>query len=142
MKPVILGTIASVGLLLVYVVTMTLLTGSWAATIEQFTVLWWLMVPISVGFGTQVGLYVKLSDTMKQHARDTLAAGGSSAVIGMLTCCVHHIADILPLVGLSAISIFLIRFQIPILVTSLAINGIGIYFMLKHLQTVTQRRNV
>lgn len=63
-----------------------------------------------------------------------VGASGVSASVAMLACCAHHATDVLPLVGLSGISIFLARYQIPLLVVSLIINGMGIYIMLKHLQ--------
>ncbi len=57
---------AGIALLLVYAVTMTLLSGTWVAAFEQFTALWWLMVPLAAGFGIQVGLYVRLTTVMKK----------------------------------------------------------------------------
>jgi len=52
----------------------------------------------------------------------------------MVACCAHHLADVLPFLGLAGVSIFLVRYQIPILLLSLAINIIGIAMMRKHLK--------
>lgn len=86
------------------------------------------MIPIAGAFGLQVGLFTKL------HAQKrSLAAGGSSATVSMLACCAHHATDALPFLGLSAASLFLARYQIPILAVSLAINLIGVAILWRRL---------
>lgn len=113
---------------------MMLLSG-WTAAVEQFRSLWWLMLPLAAGFGIQVGLFSLIKSTIK--TKSSIAAGGTSAGIGMLACCSHHVTDVLPLIGLSGVSIFLLRYQIPILSISIGINLIGIFIMLKHLKMVS-----
>ncbi len=132
-KPILYGALSSIGLLGLYAFTMTLLSG-WGAAVEQFVTLWYLMVPLALGFGVQVGLYTKLKASMQKHSRKTLAVGGTSAGGSMLACCVHHATDFLPILGLSGVSILLTQFQKPILIISLGINIVGIYAMLKHLK--------
>ena len=111
---------------------MTLLSG-FAAAIEQFQALWYLMVPLAVGFGIQVGLYAKLKQAIQQKTQGALAAGGTSAGVGMLACCAHHAADVLPVLGLSAAAMLIDRYQVPFLMASLLINLIGIAVMWRHL---------
>lgn len=107
---------------------MTTFNG-WQAALEQFQTLWWLLLPLSVAFGIQVGLYVQLKQTLRAKNTVALATGGASAGMGMLACCVHHATDVLPIIGMSALSIFLIRYQQPILLVSLGINIFGIWHM-------------
>ncbi len=133
MKSVVYGILAAIGLLSIYAVTMTLLSG-WGAAVEQFSALWYLMVPLAVGFGIQVGLYTKLKATIRERSKGALAAGGTSAGTAMLACCAHHATEILPFLGLSGASIFLTQFQKPILLVSLGINVLGIFIMYKHLK--------
>lgn len=130
------GALAAVGLLALYAITMTLLSG-WGAAVEQFAALWYLMVPLAAGFGIQVGLYTKLKATIRQRSKGVLAAGGTSAGTAMLACCAHHATDVLPFVGLSGASLFLTQFQKPILLVSLGINAVGIAVMVKHLRSLT-----
>lgn len=139
MKSVIWGIIASVALLLLYAAVMTILSRTWIAAIEQFKALWWLMIPLAAGFGIQVGLYVRLSSIMKNKSKGSLAAGGTTASLGMLACCLHHVTEILPFIGLSALSILLIRYQVQVLLGSLLINLAGIYLMLNRLHAITRR---
>lgn len=123
------GVIATIGLLMLYGVTMSALSGVDAA-VEQFRALWYLMVPLAGGFGIQVALYTKL----KRRMQGVVAAGGTSASAGMLACCAHHAADVLPILGLSAAATFIGQYQKSILVASILINGIGIGILWKHAQ--------
>lgn len=136
------GLLSAVGLLTLYAITMTLLSG-WAAAVEQFLALWYLMVPLAVGFGIQVGLYTKLKAKVRERSKGAftppkagLAAGGTSAGTAMLACCAHHATDVLPFLGFSGASIFLTQFQKPILLASLGINIVGIAVMLKHVKYI------
>ena len=57
------------------------------------------------------------------------ACGGTSAT-AMVACCIHHVTDVLPILGLSAAASFLTRYQRPFMLTGLAMNLIGIGVML------------
>ena len=122
------GVLAGIGLLALYAITMLTLSG-WRSAWAQFQALWYLMVPLAIGFGIQVGLYTKLRKNVA-----TVAAGGTSASAGMLACCAHHATDVLPILGLSATSTLIAQYQKPILLISLLINGIGIAVLWKHAQ--------
>lgn len=135
-KPWLVGFAAACGLLVLYVVAMTLLTRSWEATREQFTALWFLMLPLAAGFGIQVGMYTKLKHIMQEKTKATLAAGGASASVGMLACCAHHTTDVLPILGLSAAATLVARYQVPILSLSLLTNVIGIAVMWNHVRKI------
>ncbi|HLD24889.1 MAG TPA: hypothetical protein VJB96_03125 [Patescibacteria group bacterium] len=123
------GFLAILGLFTLYAVTMTALSGIEAA-VEQFRVLWYLMLPLVIGFGIQVGLYTKL----KQKMAGMMTTSGTSAGVGMLACCAHHVADVLPILGLSAAATLIGQYQKPILMISLLINIIGIGIMWRKAQ--------
>ena len=135
MKPYLYGLVATFILLGLYTATMTLLSGI-DATIEQFQALWYLMVPLALGFGMQVALYTKLKTAIRERANAAIATGGTSAGVSMLACCVHHATDTLPFLGLAGVSIFLVQYQKPILLASITINAIGILIMLNHTRNI------
>jgi hypothetical protein len=47
-----------------------------------------------------------------------------------VACCIHHVTDVLPILGLSAAAGFLTRYQRPFMLVGLAMNLIGISVML------------
>ncbi|MBI4769345.1 MAG: hypothetical protein HY784_02750 [Chloroflexi bacterium] len=96
------------------------------------------VIPILLGFGAQVGLftYLKQGLYLPVHtapAGATTAAGGGVSAVAMVACCAHHVADVLPLVGLTAAATFLANWKIPFMIVGLLSNLIGIGFMLREI---------
>ena len=91
---------------------------------------------ISLGFGTQVGLFTDLRLLQRAMARESVAlagAGTATSSISMVACCAHHVADVLPILGLSGLAVFLVEFRTPIMLLGLGTNLIGIAVMLRQL---------
>jgi hypothetical protein len=83
----------------------------------------------------QVGLYTLLKTGLylPVHAPASgavTAAGGGVSTAAMVACCVHHVADVLPLVGLSAAAAFLANWKVPFMIAGLGTNLLGITLML------------
>ena len=92
---------------------------------------------ITAGFGTQVALFVELRAVDRQHgavAAVTAARTTGTSVAAMLACCAHHLADLLPLVGLSAASVFLNAYKSPLLLVGIGMNLIGIMVIARQLR--------
>lgn len=95
-----------------------------------------LVVPIILGFGTQVGLFTYLKKGLflpGPAGGATTAAGGGVSTMAMVACCVHHVSDVLPLVGLTAAATFLAEWKIPFMIVGLLTNAFGIGFMLREI---------
>ena len=114
----------------------------WNYATSQFIRDRWYVVPIIMGFGTQAALYsilrfrlfIPIAFTGHAGAFTPLTgvmgtSGGTSAT-AMVACCIHHITDVLPLLGLSAVASFLTRYQRPFMLVGLAMNLTGIGVML------------
>jgi hypothetical protein len=103
----------------------------------------WYVLPILLGFGTQVGLftYLKLGLFVPAGAASgaTTAAGGGVSTAAMVACCLHHAADVLPLVGLTAAAAFLAEWKVPFMLVGLGTNLLGIGVMLR--QIIKARRH-
>jgi hypothetical protein len=102
----------------------------------------WYVFPIIIGFGIQATLYSVLRfqlfiphiSTSHTGAMTPLTgvmgASGSTSATTMVACCIHHVTDVLPILGLSAAASFLTRYQRPFMLVGLAMNLIGIGIML------------
>ncbi|OGO15897.1 MAG: hypothetical protein A2Z14_14980 [Chloroflexi bacterium RBG_16_48_8] len=95
-----------------------------------------IVIPILLGFGVQVALYVILKKRLfvpvaypGPSAALTGAGGGVSAT-AMVACCAHHVTDVLPLVGLTAAATFLAEYRLAFMFLGLGTTIIGIVFML------------
>ena len=114
----------------------------WDYASSQFVRDRWYVIPIIIGFGVQAALYTVLrfrlfipisstghAGSMTPFTGVMGASGGTSAT-AMVACCIHHVTDVLPILGLSAAASFLTRYQRPFMLVGLAMNFIGIGVML------------
>jgi hypothetical protein len=94
-----------------------------------------IVIPIILGFGVQAALYTVLKKRLfvpVQHTGPSGAltgAGGGMSAAAMVACCAHHVADVLPLVGLTAAATFLAEYRIPFMIVGLGTTLGGIVFM-------------
>ena len=108
----------------------------WEYASKQFLFNRWYVVPIWVGFGIQAAVYSILRfrlftrSTTTGHTGLMLGTSGGTSVAAMAACCIHHVTDVLPILGLSAAASFLTRYQRPFMLIGLAMNLIGISAML------------
>lgn len=99
----------------------------------------WIVAPILLGFGVQVGLYtvlrrIRAPGSGSAAGGGLMGAGGASSTIAMAACCAHHVADALPLLGLTAGAALLAQYRIPFMVVGLATNLLGIAVLTRQLR--------
>lgn len=131
--PILIGILGALALFALYLTIVTLAQG-WEHAIELFRQDAWLVVPIMTGFGIQVGLYTHLRGMLRQGSRSStmmMGAGAGTSTAAMVACCAHHVAELLPLLGLSAAASFLAAYKIPFMLIGLAMNGIGIVVIVR-----------
>ncbi|MBT4539359.1 hypothetical protein HOI26_04000 [Candidatus Woesearchaeota archaeon] len=136
-KPLLFGALGSLILFSIYLGILT-----WANSIEhawqQFVLLWPWMSALIIGFGVQVSMFTY----MHQYKKSVLSATGTTTVVAtggvsagsMVACCLHHVVDVLPIIGLSAAAVFLSKYQSFFLELGIVSNLIGITFMLYTMQ--------
>ena len=132
--PVVAGALSSLFLVGVYLGLVT-----WAQGLEHARELLWgdryFVAGIASGFGLQVGLFVHVRRLVAKAAAGSAAgitaAGTGTSTAAMVACCAHHVADALPLIGLSGAAIFLNDYRIPLMAAGLAVNALGVAFMLR-----------
>ena len=139
-----LGVLGALGLVGLYLVLV-----SWAQGSEHaFELLWddrLFVGLISAGFGTQVGLFAYVRMLRRSMARESLAlagAGTATSSVSMIACCAHHLADVLPIIGLSGLAIALNEFRTPLMVVGIATNLAGIGVMIRELRWTRARYRV
>ncbi len=108
----------------------------WEYASSQFIRDRWYVIPIILGFGVQAALYsilrfrLFIPVTSTAHAGSMIGASGGTSATAMVACCIHHVTDVLPILGLSATASFLTRYQRPFMLAGLVMNLIGIGIML------------
>lgn len=145
--PVFWGVTAAVLLLLFYGVVNTLASRSFAHTLSELSRLWIWFLPLSAGFGTQIGLFVyirrglHLAGRAAPGAVAAAGAGTGTSTLAMLACCAHHLTEVLPLIGLSGAAVFLVKYQTWFLAIGVASNALGIGIMLRIIRSHSPRHH-
>src|SRR3972149_3673624 len=123
-----------------------LLTGlyfgivSWAESPQHAAELFWedrrIVLPVILGFSVQAGLYTILKLRLFVPiatigpSGPMMGAGGTTSTIAMVACCAHHVADVLPILGLTAAATFLAQYRIAFMLVGLGTTLLGILIML------------
>ena len=130
-KSVFYSLLASLGLLAFYFTIVTLISG-WGFAREQFEQFWYFLIPLAIGFGLQVGLYVYLKNLVRDQKLNgkVLAATGTTSTAAMISCCSHYLANLLPFLGIAGLVTFVSQYQVQLFWIGLAFNLSGIAYML------------
>lgn len=136
-RPIMFGLLAALGLLAFYLGIITLAQG-WSHALQQLSDDRWFIGAILLGFGTQVGLFTYLKQLHTRAATSGVAASTGTSAAAMLACCAHHLAEILPIVGLSGAAIFLNAYKTPLLWLGILMNLGGIIYLARKIRE--QRR--
>lgn len=137
LRPVAVGLVAALGLLGLYLGIITLAQG-WGHALQQLGDDRWFVGAIVLGFGTQVGLFAYLKQLHAHAATRGVAASTGTSAAAMLACCAHHLADLLPIIGLSGAAILLNAYKTPLLWLGILMNLGGIIYLARTIRA--QRR--
>jgi hypothetical protein len=108
----------------------------WDYALNQFSLNRWYVVPIWIAFGIQAALYAILRfrlfipTSSTGHTGALMGTSGGTSVTAMVACCLHHVTDVLPILGVSAAATFLTRYQRPFMLFGLGTEIVGIVIML------------
>ena len=121
--------VGSIGLGFFYLLVSSVLGGGLSHSFEQFGLLQpWISLLI-LSFGVQMGLFQLIRKGFGM-------IGGSSTVSGvsMLLCCVHHVGDILPVLGVSTLGVLLTAYQKDFLILGILVKIFGIFYLARKLR--------
>lgn len=134
-KAIAIGVLAAAAMLAVYL-GILVLAESWRHALDLLSEDALFVGPLVAGFGVQVGLYTYMRRALKTagaQAGTITGISGTSSTASMIACCVHHVTDFLPLLGVSAAATFLARYKSWLMGGALVFNLIGIAVMVYQL---------
>jgi|SRR3989344_3783184 len=126
---VLYGMLAGLGLLIFYLSVVSFFQGIEFAFLNLRS-LWYLIFPLVIGFGIQIGLFFSIKHTAQLTG--TVAGTGTISGGSMIACCSHFLLQMIPLAGISGLAIFLVKYQSLFLVIGILSNIFGIAIMLRH----------
>jgi P-type Cu+ transporter len=128
------GALAFGLLLAVYFAAVSLISG-WSFALSQFSEFWYYIVPLAVGFGVQVALYVKLREVVLRGGGtgSVVAASGTTSTAAMISCCAHYLVNVAPIIGATGLVAFAAQYQVEFFWVGLAFNAAGIAYIASRL---------
>lgn len=139
---VLIGILGFLALMALYLGIVSLVSGSMSHALDLLSEDKWLVAAIASGFGTQIGLFAFLRLSLYAAARGVgmlTGAGTGTSTVSMIACCVHHVADVAPILGLAGITnvaSFLTDYKIPFMLIGLMMNLIGITVTLRIIRKI------
>lgn len=129
-RPVVSGLIASGLLLALYLAVLSLVSG-WEPALTQFGEFWPWVIALAAGFGTQVGLYVRLRRVVSHRngSGQVVAVSGGTSTAAMISCCTHYLANLVPLLGATGVVALVAEYQTALLWVGLAFNAAGVAYI-------------
>ncbi len=129
-RSIFMGIGAIAVLALFYFIVLTWVSGDWKHPWHQFLTVKYWMSALFIGFGVQGALFWYTRLVIKiRKARQVAATNAGISTATMIACCAHHIVDFVPILGLSALSIFLAKYQEYFLAMGVLFNILGIIYM-------------
>ena len=138
---ILIGLSAS-GLLFAFYFIVASLLGGISFAIYNFVQLWYWMIPLVVGFGIQIGMFFYIKNEMHKRATASAAASTGASATSMVACCAHHIADIAPFLGITALGFFLTKYQSTFLLMGILSNVLGITYMASMMNTKISKSKI
>jgi hypothetical protein len=128
-KPIFVGIGASILMFLIYWVILFIVTQDWMHPFIQMAQYKYWMTPLIIGFGVQVALFWYIRSGSHLLGGSTVATSAGTSTVAMVACCAHHLADLLPILGLSGAAIFLTEYQEYFFLLGIISNLLGIVMM-------------
>lgn len=134
-RPVFSGLTGFLSMILFFAVVLSV-SNSVKHFLNELTGFWYLILPLSMLFGFQIGMFSYMVGKARIKTGAVAASGGVSAG-SMVMCCLHHVFEALPILGLAGVSVALAGFQENFLLIGNLTASVGTFWMLKTMQEHT-----
>ena len=139
-RPAATGVLGAVALIGLYLGIVRFGSNSWPHAVELLLSDWYLVAAVATGFGIQIGLFTHLRRLLRANggvrsARAMAAGGTATSTTSMVACCLHHLADVMPVIGLSGAAVFFTTYKVPVILFGLATNALGIGMMVRTIRS-------
>lgn len=143
-RAAIVGIVGAASLIALYLLIVGLGSRSWSHALNLLVSDRYYVAAVVAGFGIQIGLYTYVRGMLRRDhgvrsSTAVAATGTGTSTMSMIACCLHHVSDILPIVGASGAAVFLSNYKVPLILVGLVTNAVGIAFMAR---TILHHRRV
>ncbi len=134
-KHYIYGIAASIVMLAFYIGIMLIFNPLYYVIEDFISKFIWFSILITL-FGVQIGLitYIRNINNKRRMSKSQTALSGGISTTSMLACCIHHVTDFIPLIGVSAFTVFLVEFQLYFLIIGILFGVLSVLNIMIHIQ--------
>lgn len=134
-KHYIYGIAASIVMLAFYIGIMLIFNPLYYVIEDIISKFVWFSILITL-FGVQIGLitYIRNINNKRRMSKSQTALSGGISTTSMLACCIHHVTDFIPLIGVSAFTVFLVEFQLYFLIIGILFGVLSVLNIMIHIQ--------
>ncbi len=126
------GAMATMGLLTIYFGLLTLVSD-WGFTRAEFARSWPFVVALAIGFGIQVGLYLRLHGVVRAPRTKVVVAvngaSSSSAMLSCVLCCNASFVNLVPVLAATGFFTAVGLYQTELFWLAISANIAGIIFV-------------
>ncbi len=124
------GLLASISLLGIYFLILTLVSG-WSFAQNQFATYLYFIISLVAGFGIQIALYQYIKSLVHEmyNMRKVVGVSGATSTVSMVSCCAHYLVNLLPILGVTGFATLVAQYQIQIFWVGLVFNMFGIVYI-------------
>ncbi len=132
-KPLAYGIYGVLGILVIFYLLQALGMQNFTAPFYFSLRNWYFILPLALGFGTQIGLYRAIAIKMREqaHVKGVVVASGGVSSGAMVACCMHNLVLVFPLLGLSGAAVFFSTYQNYIFGGSILVMLYGVAYLYK-----------
>lgn len=137
-RSILAGIVGAVAMVAFYSAAVAGASGSWSHLTDQASDDWYLLVLVIGGFGIQVALFTELRRRYRLQAAAATASGAGmgASTVGMVACCAHHLADLLPFLSATGLAAFLYDYRVAFVLVGVGFNAAGITIAARRLRQV------
>lgn len=127
------GIYGVIGISIIFYLLQSLGMQSFTAPIDFSLNNWYFIFPLTFGFGAQIGLYRAITLKMHEraHVKGIVVTSGGVSSGAMVACCMHNLALLFPILGLTGAAVFFSTYQNYIFGGSIAIMLVGGVYLYK-----------
>ncbi|MBS3065893.1 hypothetical protein J4229_02495 [Candidatus Pacearchaeota archaeon] len=137
-KPIVWGILATMGIILFYISVLSIFSG-FSFALSQFKSLWIWLLPLALGFGTQIGLFMSIKNNA--CVRKDVATSGTISGGSMVVCCSHFLFNFIPILGLPVLGSLLMTYQKVFFGIGIISSIIGIFILINHKNEMLNHKN-
>lgn len=136
MSPRFFGFLGLLSMAVFYYALLAIVTGDPVHPFVFFGEKWYFLGPLFLGFGMQMYLFQKVRLVLHTLSLPMAGASAGTSGVAMAACCVHHLADILPILGFMGAAAVITQYQDWFLALGVVVNIAGAVYMLIQLTGV------